>query len=281
MIIEEALRSAGSRFAKGGSDTAALDASLLLSFVTGKERLELFAYNEKSLTEEETSQFETLVKRREAGEPIAYIMGEKEFWGLPFKVKPGVLIPRPDTETMIATLCALLPDRKAHANVADLGVGSGAIIMSLLNEFPQFVGYGVDMSDTALAVTKENAEALGVADRLTLYKGSWCEPLTEEINIIVSNPPYITTEEMDGLMQDVKDYEPTEALHAGQDGLDCYETLIPQAYEKLAEGGLLMLEIGSLQNDAVTALMQKQDWADVRSFKDLAGRDRVVIGVKK
>ena len=281
MIIDEALRLASARFTKSGSDTAVLDASILLGFVTGKESLELFTCNEESLTEPQETEFEALMQRREGGEPIAYMIGEKEFWGLPFKVKPGVLIPRPDTETMIATLCALVSDKKTHANVADLGVGSGAIIVSLLTEFPEFKGYGVDMSDTALEVTKQNAEALGVADRLTLYKGSWCAPLVDEINIIVSNPPYITTAEMDGLMVDVIDYEPTEALHAGQDGLDCYTKLIPQAYEKLAEGGLLMLEIGYLQKEDVTALMQQQDWADVKSFTDLAGRDRVIVGVKK
>ena len=283
MNVEELTRIAVERLSASGSTSAALDAGLLLEKVTGKSRLELFTYNLAEISDEHETAFEELISRREQGEPVAYILGEKEFWGLKFKVCPGVLVPRPDTETLVGTLLSFIQDKNSEAQIADLGVGSGAILLSILNEFPNFKGFGIDQSEIAVKIAKENAESLGLADRAEIIKGSWAEPLKGKgkMNIIVSNPPYIRSGDMDDLQKDVKDFEPETALEAGEDGMDCYKKLIPSAYKKLMDGGLLMLEIGHDQADEVKKLLFPRQWAEVAVFKDLGDRDRVVVAIRK
>tara|TARA_R110000868_G_scaffold262401_1_gene520863 strand:- start:25185 stop:26030 length:846 start_codon:yes stop_codon:yes gene_type:complete len=278
MIIQEALKKATSTLASA-SESAALDATLLLSKATGLTKIELFMRDGDDLTPEQLLEFNAFIARRAAKEPIAYILGEKEFWGLPFKVVPGVLIPRPDTETLIATLLATVCDQQAQGTVADLGVGSGAILLSILSEFKKFKGVGVDMNDTALEIARENATNLGLSDRATFIKSAWLENVDEMFDIVVSNPPYIESAVIPTLMDDVKDYEPMLALDGGNDGLDCYRSLIPQAYAKLNKGGLLLLEIGYDQKETVMALLNK-GWANVQCFNDLGGNPRVVAAIK-
>jgi len=280
LTFDDAIRESTARLLDAGSDTAALDASLLLMHATGRDRLYLYTHPKTQLDRKEYAQLEGLMQRREKGEPIAYILGEKEFWGHTFKVTKGVLIPRPDSETMIATLLALIEDKSATAKVAELGVGSGALIISILKEFPNFTGFAVDIEPTPIAMTRENAGALGVADRLEVMQGNWADPLPAGLNIIVSNPPYIRKAEIQNLMRDVRNYEPVSALDGGDDGLDCYRSLIPAAYDKLISGGLLMLEIGYDQKRDVEALLEKEKWQSVHVFQDLGGRDRVVAAVK-
>ena len=158
MTLAEALRWGTMRLSQVGIESAALDASVLLCLATDKTKIELITHDSEAIEDAHHKAYEALVARREKFEPIAYITGEKEFWGLPFKVEPGVLIPRPDTETIVATLSALIPDRKSKAKIADLGVGSGALLVSILKEFPNFEGYGTDMSATALSCAEENAQ---------------------------------------------------------------------------------------------------------------------------
>ncbi|MFT7434162.1 MAG: release factor glutamine methyltransferase [Alphaproteobacteria bacterium] len=278
MKIKDALQQAVTTL-KGVSDSAALDASLLMSHATGLTKIELFMRDENVLTEMQLNAFDALIVRRQTSEPIAYILGEKEFWALPFKVVPSVLIPRPDTETMVATLVAAVADKNAEGLVADLGVGSGALLLSILSEFEKFKGVGVDMNDTALEIARENAINLGFSDRATFVKSHWLDAVDEMFDIVVSNPPYIETSTVASLMDDVKDHEPMSALDGGADGLACYRSLIPSAYDKLNKGGLLLLEIGYNQKETVSHLLSK-GWKNVQCFKDLAGHDRVIAAIK-
>jgi release factor glutamine methyltransferase len=280
VTLDQALQHTVRRLVAVGIETAALDASLLLERATGKARLEIILAPEEPLSTEQVEYLEELVAKREACEPIAYILGEKEFWGLRFKVRPGVLIPRPDTETLVATVLALLPDRQVQATVVDFGVGSGCILLSLLKECSGLQGVGVDVSSVALSVTADNAANLGVAERLSLVKGQGLGDIPEDVSLIVSNPPYIPTMEIESLAPDVRVFEPTEALDGGEDGLAAYRLLIPGAYEKLHAGGLLVMEVGYNQKAAVMELLDKEKWQNISTYQDLAGRDRVIAAVK-
>ncbi len=278
MIIQQALKEATVQLSKV-SESASLEASMLLTHVTGFSKVDLFLKESETLLEADYQQFKVLVERRLKNEPMAYIVGEKEFWGLNFDVAPGVLIPRPDTETLVATLLALIPDADFKGRVADLGTGTGAILLSILSELTQFQGVGVDMNDTALDLAQKNAEKLGLSSRVQLKKSHWLDNVDETFHVIVSNPPYIETSTIQTLMEDVKDFEPMSALDGGEDGLDCYRSLLESAYDKLEPGGLLLLEIGYNQRQTVAHLLQNK-FTKVECFKDLAGNDRVLAAIK-
>lgn len=278
MLIKEALKDVTGKLAKV-SESASLDASLILSKVTGYSKLELFMKDEEVLMADKISEIEALTQRRLKSEPMAYIMGEKEFWGLNFIVKPGVLIPRPDTETLVATLLALIPNTDFEGRIADLGTGTGAILLSALSEFPNFKGVGVDKNDTALEIAQKNAKNLKLDDRSEFVNSSWLDAVEETFHVIVSNPPYIETSTIQTLMDDVKGFEPMSALDGGKDGLDAYRSLLESAYDKLEKGGLLLLEIGYNQKETVAQLLQNK-FAEVKCFKDLAGHDRVIAAIK-
>lgn len=280
MIIRDALKEAILKLTETGVENAALDASLLLCHVLNIGRTELYIRDDEEIESVEYQNFSSLLDRRSLGEPMAYILGKKEFWGLEFETPKGVLIPRPDTETLIATVMAHIPDKETKLRFADIGVGSGAIILTLLHEYPHFLGEGVDISDTALLTTQKNSENLGLDGRLTLHKGEYLNPLSGTFELIVSNPPYIETSTVSTLSVDVKGFEPMEALDGGEDGLICYRMIIPQACDKLVSGGLLILEIGYNQAATVSDLFG-DSWQGVQVIQDLAGHDRVIIAQKK
>lgn len=278
MKIKQALQQATTQLTKV-SESASLDASLLLSKAIGYSKVELFMKEEGVLIESQMQAFNTLIERRMKHEPVAYILGEKEFWGLNFFVEKGVLIPRPDTETLVATLLALIPNVEFEGRVADLGTGSGAILLSILSELPHFKGVGVDKNDTALKIAQKNADTLGFSERVQFIKSNWLDDVDETFHVIVSNPPYIQTSTIQGLMEDVKAHEPLSALDGGKDGLECYRSLLESAYDKLEKGGLLLLEIGYDQKESVAQLLQNK-FQQVECFKDLAGHDRVMAAIK-
>lgn len=280
ITLQQALQQGGERLKEAGIDTADLDASVLLCHAAAVERLTLITEPTLELTTEQEQAYSALLERRATREPVAYLLGYKEFWSHKFHVEPGVLIPRPDTETLIATLLALLPAEGVEGYIGEIGVGSGAVLLTLLKEYPKLNGFGVDINPKAIEVTARNAREIKVAERLTLLKGEWAHPLPEKMNIIVSNPPYIAENERETLQKDVRDFEPEEALFAGEDGLDGYRALIPSAYDKLIGGGLLLLEVGHTQAAAVTQLLKAEKWAEHKTFNDLAGRPRVVAAVK-
>ncbi len=266
-------------FSGKGVENPRLDAELLLCHVLGKDRLYLYVHFDQPLYGHELAAFRELVKKRGARVPVAYILGEKGFMGLSFKVSPAVLIPRPETELLVeAVLETVMPLQKPH--LLDLGTGSGAIIVSLLGRCQQATGVAVDLSAAALAVAAENARQNGVAERLTLLQGDLFAPLppAARFDAIVSNPPYIPAADVDALVPEVQK-EPRLALDGGRDGLDYYRRLAEMAPNYIKPGGLLALEIGIDQHETVPALLRAAGWQVQPVRSDYGGVPRVVLAV--
>ncbi|WP_027407112.1 peptide chain release factor N(5)-glutamine methyltransferase [Anaerovibrio sp. RM50] len=266
-------------FTKAGLDTPRLDGEVLLCHVLNKERIHLYVHFDQPLTKEELARYKACIKERVQHKPVAYIVGHKDFMGLEFKVNEGTLIPRPDTEILVeAVISRLKTGMDNLGTIADIGTGSGAICLSLLNYLPDLKAATVDISPGAIEVAKENAERLGLSDRVEFFQGDMLEPIKDrKFSAIVSNPPYIPEGDIPGLESDVKDYEPISALVAGPDGLDFYRRLVAEAGELIADDGFLALEIGINQAESLMALGQEHGWARCELIKDLAGIDRVVI----
>ena len=222
-----------------------------------------------------------LTARRVRREPMAYILGEREFWGLAFKVTPAVLVPRPDSETIVEAALGLMPDRERRWRVLDLGVGSGCLLLSLLHEWPNASGVGVDASKEALAVAQDNAGALALAGRASWFETDWRQPgwserLPGPFDLIVSNPPYIATSALAELMPEVAAFEPPLALDGGADGLDAYRALAVVSHKLVIPGGRLLVEVGEGQALEVAGLLASSGWRIRRFWKDLGGIERVV-----
>jgi release factor glutamine methyltransferase len=214
-------------------------------------------------------------------EPMAYILGEREFWGLPFKVSPAVLVPRPDSETLIEAVLSLMPDRSRAWRILDLGLGSGCLLLTLLREYPQARGTGLEASAEALAVAEENARALGVADRARLIAGDWRQPgwaeaLGGPFDLVVSNPPYIATAAVPRLMPEVSSFEPRLALDGGVEGFDAYHILIAAGPRLVTAGGFMAVEVGEGQATEITRIFTASGLTPRAPWKDLGGIERVV-----
>ncbi len=212
---------------------------------------------------------------------MAYILGEREFWGLPFKVSPAVLVPRPDSETVIEAAVALLADRQRPWRILDLGLGSGCLLLTLLREFPAARGVGLEVSEAALAVARANATALQVEDRAALLLGDWRQPgwrdpLGGPFDLLVSNPPYIEADAITGLMPEVSRFEPRLALDGGLDGLAAYRAIAADAPRLVAPGGRVLLEVGEGQAPEIYRIFQSTGFTPEAPWKDLGGIDRVV-----
>ncbi len=268
MTVGQTLREATARL---GTDWARDEAEMLMAHALGVSRSAMLLAHMRDCV---PAGFEPMLARRLEDEPVAYIIGETEFYGRCFRVTPDVLIPRADSET---TLLAALEAASASARILDCGTGSGCLLLSLMAERPNARGIGIDRSEAALAVARENARALGLEQRTEFRcadwtKSGWASGLGR-FDLIVANPPYI--EEGAELDRSVRDHEPAGALFAGRDGLDDYRTLIPQLPELLTPGGAAVLEIGHRQGEAVSALAGAAGFAaDLRY--DLAGRDRAL-----
>jgi release factor glutamine methyltransferase len=277
----QAWTGARDRLKAAGVDSPVIDARLLVEAAAGATRLDLVTDPYRALTDEQASALEAYVARREQREPVARILGRKGFWKIMLQVGPGVLIPRPDTETVLDVVLAAF-DEHRHFQVLDLGVGSGAILLAILAERPHATGLGVDVSEEALAVARDNAASLGLEERTALLRGDWTEGLGDEsFDLVVSNPPYIPTETIEELDPEVRDHEPRLALDGGPDGLDAYRLLAPEILRVLRPGGVFAVEIGWNQAEAATRLFEAAGAEDLRTVKDLATRDRVVTGTKK
>jgi release factor glutamine methyltransferase len=248
------------------SPTPRLDAELLLAHALGISREALLLGPDRPVPPD----FEALLQRRLAHEPVAYITGTKAFWTLDLHVTPAALIPRPDSETLIEAAIAHFGDR-APKTIIDLGTGSGALLLASLDQWPFAWGLGVDRSAAALALARANAERLGFGERAAFLQGSWAEAVDARFDLILCNPPYIESDAQ--LVPDVADYEPASALYAGPDGLDAYRALVPELPRLLAPDGLAVLEIGSAQAGSVSRLVEEQDLR-IRTVRDLAGLDR-------
>lgn len=266
MTVAVALRAAAARLADT-SDTPRLDAELLLAHALGISREEVIL-GQRDLAV--PSHFDALLDRRLSGEPVAYIIGTRDFWTLTLAVTPAVLIPRPDSETLIE---AAIDHFQTHAptTILDLGTGSGALLLAALDQWSGARGLGVDASADALEVARGNAQRLGLADRADFALGDWGAGLTGPFDLILVNPPYIATSAL--LSRDVLHHEPHSALFAGDEGLDEYRRIAPQLPGLLAPGGMAALEIGFDQRESVSALL-RQAGLTVSARTDLAGLDR-------
>lgn len=261
---------------KSHSETPRLDAELLIAAITEQPRTQLFAYPERQLTAAEEKQLKKYVNRRSKGEPIAYILGHKEFWSLDFHVTPDVLIPRPETEMLVEWALDNLPEKET-CRVADLGTGSGAIAIALADERPNWIIDATDIFKKALKVAKQNADWYRVAN-VNFYCGQWCQALPgKNYHAILGNPPYIASH--DEHLQNLH-YEPRSALSAGEDGLDAIRIIIREAKTYLSENGWLVLEHGYDQSDKIVELMKQNNYRDVKDYPDLAHMPRMIVGRK-
>jgi release factor glutamine methyltransferase len=262
----DALRAAAARI---GGPTGRLDAEVLLAHLVGMNRSRMLLTSELWINEQD---YENLVSRRVAGEPVAYIIGAREFWSLDLQVTDAVLIPRPDSETLIVAALELC--KPAPRRILDLGTGSGALLLAALSEWPEATGVGIDASPAALAVAAGNAERLGFTARTAFRLGDWGQGLNERFDLVLSNPPYV--EDNAVLSVEVRDHEPASALFAGPEGLDDYRRLIPQLPGLMTEPGVAIVEIGATQAAAVLEFGAAAGLSgSVR--QDLAGLDRAVV----
>ncbi|MBU1581351.1 MAG: peptide chain release factor N(5)-glutamine methyltransferase [Proteobacteria bacterium] len=266
-------------------DSPRLTAEMLLSHCLGIKRLDLYLQYDRPLQKNELSDFKAFIKRRLQNEPVAYITGEKGFFESDFHVTHHVLIPRPDTETIVEQALIVLNACQKNLKpktVLDLGTGSGAIIVSLAKAFPDHLYFASDISLPALLIVKKNA--LKVAkDKICFFISTWFSSLTPKpiFDLIVSNPPYIPTMDIQNLQPEIKEFEPMLALDGGRDGLDCFRSILSQAYHYLVPGGTLLLEMGFDQKQGVENIFgQYPQYATIDFIKDLAGHNRVVL-IKK
>jgi release factor glutamine methyltransferase len=279
--VLDLLRWTTEHFASKGIETARLDAELLLGFALGVDRLRLYLEFEKPVTEEERARFRALVRRRgEERVPVAYLTGRREFWSLPLAVTPDVLIPRPDTETLVAAVLSRIPHRDTPIAVLDLGTGSGAIALALAKERPEAQVTATDLSDAALAVARKNAEALGLADRVRFASGDLFGAVAgERFDVVVSNPPYVPEADTAGLAPELR-HEPALALFAAGDGTALLRRIAAEAPAHLAPGGLLALELAPARAGDVTQCLREAGFEELARHRDLAGHVRAVSALR-
>jgi release factor glutamine methyltransferase len=267
------------KFRQAGIDSAEADARLIMAHALGIDRAELIANGGRTLTADETSAIDALVARRLRREPVARIFGAKEFWCLNLQISPAVLVPRPETETVVeAALATIMRDalQPEYLRLLDIGTGSGALLLALLSELPNAVGIGTDISAAALAVARANAGRSGLAGRCTFVACDIAAGLQGPFDLIVSNPPYVARGDIASLAPEVREYDPAQALDGGADGLDGYRAIAVQARRLLAPGGQLIVELGVGQEPAVRALFTIAGLAVVAVRDDLAGIPRAL-----
>ena len=266
------------RLAGAGVDSPGLDARLILAVVLGCDRAHLHAHPEKMVVPEELARVESLAQRRMAREPMAYIMGEREFWSMSLLVSPGVLIPRPETELLVERAVALL-GKKGQSRILDLCAGSGAVGLAVASELTEAQVTLLDLCPRALGVARRNAIKFGLANRTRFLASDLFQALAEgeAFDLIASNPPYVATGELDGLMPEVSSFEPRIALDGGADGMDLIRRIIEEAPAYLARGGFLLIEMDPRQMAEAKALSEEQgSYRSARRHNDLAGRERVL-----
>jgi release factor glutamine methyltransferase len=281
--IDAARRDIARRLRDRGIDTPDLDARILVGHALGLDHAALVRASLRPLEAAEVARIEALAARRLAREPVARITGVKEFWGLPLVVSPAVLVPRPETETVVEQALAAIDrdgPRSRALRIADLGVGSGAILIALLTELPNACAIGTDLDPAALAVAHENARRLGVAARARFVACDFGTALAPGFDLVVTNPPYIRCDEIATLELDVREFDPHCALDGGPDGLAAYRVIATDARRILAPNTQLIAEIGTGQGDAVAALFAAAGFGDIRTAPDLAGIARTVAAIR-
>ncbi|WP_334176581.1 peptide chain release factor N(5)-glutamine methyltransferase [Pseudoxanthobacter sp.] len=264
------------RFRAAGLETADLDARLLVAEALGIAPQRLIIDGTQAVSPQQAAVAEGFAARRLAGEPVGRIRGRRAFWGHEFRLTPDMLEPRPDTETVVEAALEAFPHRDRPFVMADLGTGSGAILVAVLSERPAACGFGLDLAAGVPAGARANAEAAGVAGRALFLQGDFASPPFSGLDLVVSNPPYIPAAGIAGLAPEVRLHDPLRALAGGADGLDCYRALLPAAFAALKPGGWLIVEIGLGQEGDVGALAAAAGFAGPATRPDLSGRVRVV-----
>jgi release factor glutamine methyltransferase len=279
MTLLEILRGSTDYLTRAGVQSARLEAEILLAHVLGVGRLDLYLQFERPLTEPDLTELRSLLRRRVQGTPVAYLTGEREFFGLRFSVREGVLIPRPESELVVELALARLAAKDGPTVAADVGTGSGCIGIAIAVRALSTRVDAVDISDTAVQVARSNAVQLGVSERVTVIQGSWGRPLKGRgpYHLIVSNPPYVSTAELADLEPGVRDFEPILALDASRDGLAPYRELLVELPELPAADATILLEVDPRRAGAV-AKLASENWpsAELKLHRDLSGRDRVL-----
>jgi len=283
LTVDAVRRALTAQLSRAAVDSPELDARILTGAVLGLDLTGMIAAAARRLSDDEAARLETHASRRIAGEPIARIVGMKEFWGLPLRVSPETLVPRPDTETVVETALEVLHARSTPGypfRLADLGTGSGAILLALLSELPRAFGIGTDISEPALQAARYNARQLGLLSRAAFVACDYGAALAGPFDLIVSNPPYIRSTDIAMLDIEVRNHDPRDALDGGADGLDAYRMIAPEATRLLGRGGALVVEVGRGQSGDVERLMTAAGLVPAGSPKaDLAGTPRAVTGL--
>lgn len=278
MQIKDILIEAALKLRENGIETPRLDAEVLLSSVIKKERFYFYTHPEEKISHKNYVEFQALLKRRLNHEPIAYITGKKEFMGLDFIVRPGVLIPRPDTEILTEYAIELIGNNKNIKKVLDLCAGSGAIGLAIKENCPEIELVSSDISETALGIIRENSKSLGL--ETTVIESDLFENLKGQYDLIVSNPPYIKSSDIKTLSPEIREFEPEIALNGGLEGYDFYVDIASQAVNYLSPGGCLALEIGDCQAEEVTRILKDNAFKNISLIRDLGGRDRVLVAFR-
>ncbi|MBI4495901.1 MAG: peptide chain release factor N(5)-glutamine methyltransferase [Deltaproteobacteria bacterium] len=281
--ILQLIRWTAARFQREGLPGPRLEAEILLAQALGKGRVDLYIHFDQPLQPEELARFKTLIQRRLRREPLAYIIGRKEFWSLEFEVTPDVLIPRPETETLVAQALEVLSSKEHPWRILEIGTGSGAVAVALAREFPSAAVSATDLSPAALRLAGENARRNQVHERIEFLAGNLFRPVGgRTFDLIVTNPPYIPRGQLSSLPPEIRDYEPRLALDGGEDGLDFFRRALPQAGRYLLRGSWFLAEIGCGQEEAVRQIAGRQPDLDSLSFApDLSGIQRVFRARKK
>lgn len=278
--LTELLVSARKRLADAGIDGAAFDARLLVEDITGTTRTEAITDPNRIVSSGIQTAVDAALVRRIAGEPVHRILGYREFHGLRLGLSAETLEPRPDTETLVDAMLPLLAEiveRKGACRVIDLGTGTGAIALALLAAVPQAQAIGVDISEDALATAARNARDLGLSERFVTIRSDWFEAISGRFDVIVSNPPYISSAEIETLQKEVRSFDPLRALDGGVDGLDAYRVIARESAGHLEAGGMVAVEIGSSQKAEVTGIFLDAGFLMKTALRDLAGNDRVLL----
>ncbi len=273
--VKEYMSTAQDKLEAAGIENPELDVRLLAEFALGWDQIKLFMNYGQILSEAEVNSLNAVIARRMAREPVSRIIGHRSFWKSEFKISPQTLDPRPDSETLIEAAVKIVTPPPAA--ILDLGTGSGCLLLSLLQEFPQAFGTGVDLSAEAVVTAADNAAALTLDNRARFIASSWEDLETPKpFDLVISNPPYISAEELESLEPEVAQYDPMLALAGGADGLDCYRSIIGRLPAFLVEGGWVLLEIGHLQANSVKSLLAEAGGTMLQVFTDLGGNDRIV-----
>lgn len=264
-------------------DSPRLDAELLLSHALGIDRIQLILQHERPLAPDELAAYRALIQRRRTGEPVAYLLGVREFYGLPIRVDARALIPRPDTETLVEVALERTRPRSAYGRAADLCTGSGCVALAFAGKRPTWRVTAVDASPGAAEVARDNCVRLGLAWNVAVLEGDLFAPLPAgaRFELVTANPPYIPESEIAGLDATIRDFEPRLALEGGSDGLAVARRIVAAAPERLAPGGVLALEIGSDQGDRVVELFRDAGFGAIECKLDYGGRERVVSGIRQ